>query len=152
MLLEFLTKETIQLAKFVNSWQDAIRLAADPLLLHNKIEARYIEAMIHSIEEHGPYIVITPKVAIPHARPTDGVKESAISLLRLQEPVWFDTEKPVFIIFVLATTDNTAHLQALADLTQILQNRERIDSIIACQHTDAIMKIIQHFLEREQSS
>ncbi|MGE7112969.1 PTS sugar transporter subunit IIA [Lysinibacillus sp. NPDC047702] len=152
MLIEFLTKETIQLAKFVNTWQEAIRLAADPLLRYNKIEARYIEAMIHSIEEYGPYIVITPKVAIPHARPIDGVKETAISLLTLQEPVWFDTEKPVFIIFVLAAMDSASHLQALVDLTQIIENPEQIDSIIACQQRDAIMEKIQHFLERKQSS
>ena len=84
LLTKLLTKDCIQLANFVQSWQEAIHLAASPLVQQHKIEQRYVEAMIRSIEHHGPYVVITPKVAIPHARPSDGVHELAISLLCLQ--------------------------------------------------------------------
>ncbi|MGE8000834.1 PTS sugar transporter subunit IIA [Lysinibacillus sp. NPDC093190] len=149
MLTELLTKDTIQLANFVNTWQEAIHLAASPLLKHNKIEKRYIESMIHSIEKHGPYVVITPKVAIPHARHTEGVNELAISLLSLQKPVFFGPEKPVFLIIILAATDSASHLQALVDLTKILQEPNQIDSIIACQHKDDIIKKIQQFVAKE---
>ncbi len=151
MLTELLTKDTIQLANFVSTWQEAIRLAASPLLQQHKIEEHYIESMIHSIEKHGPYVVITPKVAIPHARPTDGVIELAMSLLSLQEPVLFGSDKPVFLIIVLAATDSASHLQALADLTQVLQEPSQIDSIIACQYIDDILEKIQHFMEKEQA-
>ncbi len=88
MLTQLLTKDCIQVANFVQSWQEAIRLAANPLIRQHKIEQRYIDAMIQSIEQYGPYVVITPKVAIPHARPTDGVHALAVSLLRLQQPVF----------------------------------------------------------------
>lgn len=88
LLTRLLTKDCIQLANFVHSWQEAIHLAARPLVQQNKIEQRYVEAMIQSIEQYGSYIVITPKVAIPHARPSDGVYELAMSLLRLQQPVF----------------------------------------------------------------
>ena len=149
LLTELLTKDTIQLANFVNTWQEAIHLAASPLLMQHKIEERYIESMIHSIEKHGPYVVITPKVAIPHARHTEGVNELAMSLLSLQKPVLFGPEKPVFLIIVLAATDNTSHLQALVDLTKILQEPNQIDSIIACQHKDDIIKEIQQIVAKE---
>ncbi|WP_427109881.1 PTS sugar transporter subunit IIA [Lysinibacillus xylanilyticus] len=149
MLTELLTKDTIQLANFVNTWQEAIHLAASPLLKHNKIEARYIEAMIQSIEKHGPYVVITPKVAIPHARHTEGVNELSMSLLSLQKPVLFGPEKPVFLIIVLAAPDSASHLQALVDLTKILQEPNQIDSIIDCQHKDDIIKEIQQIVAKE---
>ncbi|MDD1502623.1 PTS sugar transporter subunit IIA [Lysinibacillus sp. CNPSo 3705] len=149
MLTELLTKDTIQLANFVNTWQEAIHLAASPLLKHNKIEERYIESMIQSIEKHGPYVVITPKVAIPHARHTDGVNELGMSLLSLQKPVLFGPEKPVFLIIILAATDNVSHLQALVDLTKILQEPNQIDIIITCQHKDDIIKEIQQIMTKE---
>ncbi|MEB2282667.1 PTS sugar transporter subunit IIA [Lysinibacillus xylanilyticus] len=148
MLIELLTKDTIQLANFVNTWQEAIHLAASPLLKQHKIEERYIESMIHSIEKHGPYVVITPKVAIPHARHTEGVNELAMSVLSLQKPVLFGPEKPVFLIIVLAATDHVSHLQALIDITKILQEPNQIDSIIACQHKDDIIKEIQQILAK----
>lgn len=149
LLTELLTKDTIQLANFVNTWQEAIHLAASPLLKHNKIEERYIESMIQSIEKHGPYVVITPKVAIPHARHTDGVNELGMSLLSLQKPVLFGPEKPVFLIIILAATDNVSHLQALVDLTKILQEPNQIDIIITCQHKDDIIKEIQQIMTKE---
>ena len=149
LLTELLTKDTIQLANFVDTWQEAIHLAASPLLNQHKIEERYIQAMIHSIEKHGPYVVITPKVAIPHARHTEGVNELAMSLLSLQKPVLFGSEKPVFLIIVLAATDHASHLQALVDLTKILQAPNQIDSIIACQHKDDIIKEIQQIVAKE---
>ncbi|CAM5545733.1 Ascorbate-specific PTS system EIIA component OS=Lysinibacillus sphaericus OX=1421 GN=LS41612_15885 PE=4 SV=1 [Lysinibacillus sphaericus] len=90
MLTELLQSETIQITNEVANWQDAIRIAASPLLQQNKIEKRYIQAMIDSIEHHGPYVVLTPKVAIPHARPSDGVNELSMSLLVLQKPVYLD--------------------------------------------------------------
>ncbi|TQR35318.1 PTS sugar transporter subunit IIA [Lysinibacillus sphaericus] len=148
MLTELLTKDTIQLANFVNTWQEAIHLAANPLLKQHKIEERYIESMIHSIEKHGPYVVITPKVAIPHARHTEGVNELAMSLLSLQKPVLFGPEKPVFLIIVLAATDHVSHLQALVDITKILQEPNQIDSIIACQHKDDIIKEIEQIMAK----
>jgi len=149
LLTELLTKDTIQLANFVNTWQEAIHLAASPLLKQHKIEERYIESMIHSIEKHGPYVVITPKVAIPHARHTEGVNELAMSLLSLQKPVLFGPEKPVFLIIILAATDNVSHLQALVDLTKILQEPNQIDIIITCQHKDDIIKEIQQIMTKE---
>ncbi|MFJ3387796.1 MULTISPECIES: PTS sugar transporter subunit IIA [unclassified Lysinibacillus] len=148
MLTELLTKDTIQLANFVNTWQEAIHLAASPLLKQHKIEERYIESMIHSIEKHGPYVVITPKVAIPHARHTEGVNELAMSLLSLQKPVLFGPEKPVFLIIVLAATDHVSHLHALVDITKILQEPNQIDSIIACQHKDDIIKEIEQIMAK----
>ncbi|MED4887693.1 PTS sugar transporter subunit IIA [Lysinibacillus sp. FSL R7-0073] len=151
LLIKLLTKDCIQVANFVQSWQEAIRLAANPLIRQNKIEQRYIEAMIQSIEQYGPYVVITPKVAIPHARPIDGVHALAISLLRLQQPVFFSPNQPVFLIIILAAIDNTSHLQVLADLTLVLQHPDQIDSLIACQHEEDIREKIQQYTTKESA-
>lgn len=42
LLTELLTKDTIQLANFANNWQEAIHLAASPLLKQHKIEERIL--------------------------------------------------------------------------------------------------------------
>ena len=40
--------------------------------------------MINNVKEIGSYIVIAPKVAIPHARPEDGTNKLGISFLKLE--------------------------------------------------------------------
>ncbi len=150
LLTELLTLDTIQTTNEVASWQDAIRVASLPLLQQNKIEKRYIQAMIESIELHGPYVVLTPKVAIPHARPTDGVNELSMSLLQLQKPVFFGPDKPVYLVIVLAASDNTSHLQALVELTQVLQEPSHIDNIIGCKGPACIIEKLTQYAAKER--
>jgi len=150
LLTELLHRETIQITNEVANWQDAIRFAASPLLQQNKIEKRYIQAMIDSIEQHGPYVVLTPKVAIPHARPSDGVNELSMSLLVLQKPVYFGLDKAVYVIIILAATDHSTHLQALVDLTQVLQEPSQIDNIIGCKRAECVMDKIKQYTTKER--
>lgn len=37
------------------------------------IKESYIDAMVNTVKNMGPYIVIAPGIAMPHAAPEDGV-------------------------------------------------------------------------------
>ena len=58
------------------SWEEAIRLTAQPLLTKGKIKESYIQAMIDKVKEYGPFINIGEYLALPHARPEEGVIEN----------------------------------------------------------------------------
>ena len=150
-LTDLLKEELIQQVDSVSTWQDAVGLAAQPLLAHGYIEESYIQAMIASINETGPYIVLAPKVAVPHASPDAGVHQLGISLLQVKEPVDFseddDDDKKVQLIFVLAAVDSTAHLRALQELALILDDDEAIDSLIAASDPREILAIIEKIIE-----
>ncbi|UZN00660.1 PTS sugar transporter subunit IIA [Lysinibacillus sp. MHQ-1] len=47
--------------------------------------------------------------------------------------------------------DNTSHLQALADLTLVLQHPNQVDSLIACQHEEDISEKIKQFTTKESA-
>lgn len=150
-LTDLLKEELIQQVDSVSNWQDAVGLAAQPLLAHGYIEESYIQAMIASINETGPYIVLAPKVAVPHASPDAGVHQLGISLLQVKEPVDFSEEghedKKVQLIFVLVAVDSTAHLRALQELALILDDEEAIDSLIAASDPREILAIIEKIIE-----
>lgn len=150
-LTDLLKEELIQQVDSVSNWQEAVGLAAKPLLAQGYIEESYIQAMIASIKETGPYIVLAPKVAVPHASPDSGVHQLGISLLQVKEPVDFsedhDDDKKVQLIFVLAAVDSTAHLRALQELALILDDEEAIDSLIAASDPREILAIIDKIIE-----
>lgn len=150
-LTDLLKEELIQQVDSVSTWQDAVGLAAQPLLAHGYIEESYIQAMIASINETGPYIVLAPKVAVPHASPDAGVHQLGISLLQVKEPVDFseegDDDKKVQLIFVLAAVDSTAHLRALQELALILDDEEAIDSLISASDPREMLAIIEKIIE-----
>lgn len=150
-LKDLVKKELIQQLDKVNDWQTAVRIASKPLLEQGYIEESYVEAIISSVNEIGPYIVLAPKVAVPHASPDAGVHRLGISLLQLKEPVNFgledDEDKNVQLIFVLATVDSTAHLKALQQLALILDDDEVIENLIEAEMPEEILVLIEQVIE-----
>jgi transcriptional antiterminator/mannitol/fructose-specific phosphotransferase system IIA component (Ntr-type) len=145
MLNELITEQTIQLAKKADSWEDAIRLAAKPLVQKGCVKEQYVQAMIDSIHELGPYVVLAPKVAIPHARPDDGVHQLSMSFLRLEEGVLFPQQKKVHLLFVLAAVDSESHLLALAQLSEMLSDEAEIEKLIQAQTPEEVMQMIHQY-------
>ncbi|PFJ02858.1 BglG family transcription antiterminator [Priestia megaterium] len=147
MLHEVLQEPFLQLTDSADDWKSAVRLAAKPLLNYEYIEPSYVEAMIKSVERLGPYIVIAPKVALPHARPEQGVNRVGMSMLRLKEPVYFSTEKQhgAQLIIVLAATDNETHLKALSQLSMMLSENDNIDKLIAMNTKQEMLALIEAY-------
>jgi|SRR5699024_3005842 len=145
MLANLLTEDMIQIEEKESDWKSAIRLASIPLLRKKIIKERYIEAMINNVNNLGPYIVLAPKIAVPHARPEDGVNEIGLSLLKLNQPVSFkkgDSDKDVNIIIVIAAIDNSMHLKALSELSHILEDEDNIEKLIKIQ---SISNVVDFF-------
>lgn len=147
---ELLTNQMIRYTNETLTWEEGIKLAAQPLLQNGYIEERYIDAMISKVIEIGPYIVIAPKVAIPHARPEDGALKMGISLLHSEKPIQFDFEDEdtnVHLIFVLSGVDNTSHLTALQQLASLLEEEEDIDYMVNEKNIDQLYQFIQTKVE-----
>lgn len=147
MLNELLTKEKIQFISEALSWQDAITLASQPLLNDQCISKEYIDAMIDSVNQMGPYIVIAPKIALPHARPEAGVKKLGMSFLHLKNGCSF-SEKPehqVNLMFVLAAIDSETHLKALSQMSNMLSDQSNIEKLLSAEKADEVLEIIQKY-------
>jgi mannitol/fructose-specific phosphotransferase system IIA component (Ntr-type) len=85
-----------------------------------------------------------PGIAIPHARPEDGMKRVGFSLVTLKEPVYFGHPKndPVDLLIALGGPDNKSHIKALAQLAQMLQNQETVKRLRNAQTKEEVLKII----------
>jgi len=141
MLKEYL-KENIQFAGQVSTWQQAIRMAAEPMKARGDIKEGYIEAMIQNVLTNGPYIIIMPHLALPHARPETGVNCTGMSFLKLEKPVVFPEEKPVTVIIVLAAKGEDTHLELLAELTDILMDEDKLKQLFAGTRKQEILELM----------
>lgn len=145
MLSEITNKKLIQLNIEAKDWKDAIQKSAKVMQEEGKITENYIEAMIANTEKNGPYIVITHHVALPHARPEDGVLETAIGITTLKEPVIFGHElhDPVKYVFCLSTVDNNSHLRALAELVELLSDDNFYELLEQSKKAEEIINYIE---------
>ncbi|MFP3123854.1 BglG family transcription antiterminator [Ectobacillus funiculus] len=144
-LSELITPETISLHPAVSSWEEAIRLGAQPLLENESITPSYVEAMIKQYDTSDPYIIIGPNLAIPHASPEDGVNEVAMSLLRLEKGVDFAKDHPINIVVIIAARDKQQHLRALMQLTRLAVCKEDIDAMIQAKSAEEVHEIIEKY-------
>ncbi|MFV0381019.1 MAG: PTS sugar transporter subunit IIA [Breznakia sp.] len=140
-----LKKEHILVKEQVRCWEDSIRMAASTLLKENIITKLYIEKMIENVYNLGPYIIVSPEVAIPHARHCDGVNAPAISILKLQKKVMFDeaSNKSAKLIIVLASTSGDTHMQLLKYVSNILSNSCRYTRLLESEDIDTIYNIFK---------
>ncbi|WP_176222156.1 BglG family transcription antiterminator [Tuberibacillus sp. Marseille-P3662] len=144
MLNEVLSEDHILPNRSVESWQEAIKVAAQPLQEQGYIEETYINAMIQGVKDNGPYIVIAPKIAVPHARPESGVQRLGMSLLTIKDGIYFSDQEDHFVqmVIVLAAVDNDTHLKALSQLTELISNQDSVDEMIQATDPKTIMNLV----------
>lgn len=147
MLSDIISENLIRLKVVATDWEDAIRKSAAPLLAHNKVSASYIDAMISTAKEAGPYMVITKHVALPHARPEAGAKEIAIAIATLAHPIAFGNvdNDPVKYVFSLSAVDQNTHLQAMAKLVELLEQQEFFEVLDHATSGKAVMDYIRSY-------
>lgn len=116
-----------------DNWQDAIKASVTPLINEGIATEEYTQAIIESVNNNGPYIVIAPNICIPHAQEGKGVNDTAISFMKTNKPVKFSDseEHDAQLFFVLASTDNAKHLNNLAQLVEFLGDEETVQKLLA---------------------
>ncbi|MDD9150286.1 PTS sugar transporter subunit IIA [Sporolactobacillus sp. CQH2019] len=131
MLKDLLKDDQILLKESVSDWKEAIKKVASPLLKDGCISPSYVKAMIKSVEDFGPYIVIGPHIALAHARPEDGAKKLGISIMTLKDPVNFGSSdkyknNSVSIVFCLSAIDNYSHLNIMKSIVQLINDQNKV--------------------------
>jgi len=143
---------SIKLNVSAANWKDAIKVGTDMLEASGAIQPSYYQAITSSIEELGPYIVIAPNFAMPHARPEDGVNRTAFALVTLADPVYFDGEdEPVKVMVTLAGSSSDEHMEGLMEVTQVLDDEEsetgiNLDKFLECKNNQDIFNVIDQAL------
>ncbi|OOF87967.1 PTS ascorbate-specific transporter subunit IIA [Rodentibacter ratti] len=131
MLKESLiANNSIKLNQTAADWKAAIKIGTDLLEASGAIEPRYYDTIISNIEKMGPYIILAPGLAMPHARPEEGVIKTAFALVTLKEPIYFDGEDdPIYVLITLAGSDSDQHMQGLMEITQVLDDPDSDDGV-----------------------
>lgn len=142
-LSELLPSQRIRLDVKVNTWQEAVREAGKLLYDSDSVTLQYIEAMVQVAEELGPYIVIAPGIALPHAAIEAGAKQTALSLIKLAESINFGNpdHDPVYLVIGLSAIDKKAHMAALQTLARLFMSKELVNQLFNAESVSAVLEI-----------
>lgn len=121
-----LNEEVIRVKQMASDWEEAVRQCGQLLIDNGNVEARYVHAMVDTVHILGPYIVIAPGVALPHARPEDGVLRQGISVSVLQNSVSFSSDKDAIVFIGLAAKNKVMHLNLLKAVAEVIGDSENL--------------------------
>lgn len=138
-----LSKDHIRIKEDAADWEQAIRRAGAVLVQAGSVKPAYLDRMIRSVKELGPYIVIMPGFALAHAAPCEDVIKSDISLITLKEAVFFGSPNdPVSVVLCLGCVDSTSHLDMLSEIAELLMQEGRIEQIAKAADVEEVMGIL----------
>lgn len=151
LIKELVEKNRVCFHKGFNTWEEAIVASCQPLIDDNSIETEYIDAIIECVNKYGPYIVIAPNIAMPHSQEgAKGVNDTAISFMRLEEPVHFEEgnpEKDARLFFVFASENHDIHLKNMEKLATLLMNDELVSELLEAKDANDLLKIDEKYSE-----
>lgn len=136
-----ISPDMIQCQSGVENWEEAIRVSARPLLAKGAIREAYVDAMIETVRQLGPYIVIAPMIALPHARSADALAVG-LAVLKLERPVSFGPEAEATLILPLSVTDDESHIAMLQLLACLLGDEERREAILAANDPESLYRLL----------
>ncbi|WP_317178766.1 PTS sugar transporter subunit IIA [Lelliottia amnigena] len=147
MLNKWLNDATIMLEDRVENWPQALELCAQPLLDMNVIAPEYVTAIVEQHHKLGPYYVLAPGLAMPHARPEEGAKGLGLSLLKLKQGVSFGAGEfdPVDIIIMLAAPDENSHIEMISALAELFSSDDDLAELHRANTREEINAIIERF-------
>jgi mannitol/fructose-specific phosphotransferase system IIA component (Ntr-type) len=140
-----LTKELVTFEKGFKSWEEAIRASSKGLLDLGFIKESYVDSMIESVKEYGPYIVIAPNMAMPHARPEAGSNKVGFAIMLCEEPVAFSDapEHQARLFVTLSCVNADTHLKMIQALVGVLGDDEKFNQILNATTKKEILSLFE---------
>ncbi|MET4703192.1 PTS sugar transporter subunit IIA [Frigoribacterium sp. UYMn621] len=144
MPLPLLAESAIIVGAEAGDWREAVRLAGRALTASGATRPGYADEMIRMIDEHGPYVVIAPGLALAHARPGPDVLTDGLAVVTLATPVSFGHphNDPVSVVLGLAIKSADTHIEAVAELANVFNDSSAIAQLAAATSASQVLQIM----------
>ncbi len=144
MALPALPESAIVIGAQAADWQAAVRIAGAALTASGAALPGYSEQMIRMVEQHGPYVVIAPGLALAHARPGPEVLADGLAVVTLASPVIFGHphNDPVWVVLGLAIASAADHLESIAALANIFNDSSAIPALAAARTPADVFEVM----------
>ena len=149
LLQDLLSEDNVSFHYPAETWEDVIRHGGQLMVDAGFIEPTYTEAMIDVVRDMGPYIVLAPGLAMPHARPEMGAKQVGAALVTLEKPIDFGSPEndPVSVAVFLCAPNKEEHIQLLTDIATLFEDEEFLDAAVNFESIEDVQAFLSEHLD-----
>ena len=144
MPLPPLPESAVVLDATAADWRAAVTLVGEALAASGAASPAYGGEMVRMIEEHGPYVVIAPGLALAHARPGPEVRADGLAVVTLATPIEFGHpyNDPVRVVLGLAITRGGDHLGAVAAVANVFNDSDAVEQLATAATVQDVRRIM----------
>ena len=149
LLQDLLSEDNVSFHYPAETWKDVIRHGGQLMVDAGFTEPTYTEAMIDVVRDMGPYIVLAPGLAMPHARPEMGAKQVGAALVTLEKPIDFGSPEndPVSVAIFLCAPNKDEHIQLLTDIATLFEDEEFLDAAVNFESIEDVQSFLAEHLD-----
>ena len=149
LLQDLLSEDNVSFRYPAETWEDVIRHGGQLMVDAGFTDPTYTEAMIDVVRDMGPYIVLAPGLAMPHARPEMGAKQVGAALVTLEKPIDFGSPEndPVSVAIFLCAPNKDEHIQLLTDIATLFENEEFLDAAVNFESIEDVQSFLAEHLD-----
>ena len=149
LLQDLLSEDNVSFHYPAETWEDVIRHGGQLMVDAGFTETTYTEAMIDVVRDMGPYIVLAPGLAMPHARPEMGAKQVGTALVTLEKPIDFGSPEndPVSVAVFLCAPNKEEHIQLLTDIATLFEDEEFLDAAVNFESIEDVQAFLSEHLD-----
>lgn len=149
LLQDLLSEDNVSFRYPAETWEDVIRHGGQLMVDAGFTESTYTEAMIDVVRDMGPYIVLAPGLAMPHARPEMGAKQVGAALVTLEKPIDFGSPEndPVSVAIFLCAPNKDEHIQLLTDIATLFEDEEFLDAAVNFESIEDVQSFLAEHLD-----
>ena len=149
LLQDLLSEDNVSFHYPAETWEAVIRHGGQLMVDAGFTEPTYTEAMIDVVRDMGPYIVLAPGLAMPHARPEMGAKQVGTALVTLEKPIDFGSPEndPVSVAVFLCAPNKDEHIQLLTDIATLFEDEEFLDAAVNFESIEDVQSFLAEHLD-----
>ena len=149
LLQDLLSEDNVSFRYPAETWEDVIRHGGQLMVDAGFTDSTYTEAMIDVVRDMGPYIVLAPGLAMPHARPEMGAKQVGAALVTLEKPIDFGSPEndPVSVAVFLCAPNKDEHIQLLTDIATLFEDEEFLDAAVNFESIEDVQAFLSEHLD-----
>lgn len=149
LLQDLLSEDNVSFRYPAETWEDVIRHGGQLMVDAGFTDPTYTEAMIDVVRDMGPYIVLAPGLAMPHARPEMGAKQVGAALVTLEKPIDFGSPEndPVSVAVFLCAPNKDEHIQLLTDIATLFEDEEFLDAAVNFESLEDVQAFLAEHLD-----
>lgn len=142
-LIDYFPASSISIKSSATNWQEAIDFSMSSLLANHYVNTNYIQAIKDLTITIGPYYILAPGVAMPHARPECGALKTGMSLTLLKQEVKFaGDDAGIKLLIGLSAANSDSHIGAIQALSELLSEEETLTALLAAKSEKQLADII----------